>query len=264
MVGNPAQRRAMRPPIKPPKAQEGRDKGNNDTPSFSEFVSKEIENLTSPSLSVVRGARTGRQAAEVLVVPLTAFEADLWLALDDFAEPWMSFEAVSWKAPGDRPRSEAASGVVAASSAAVVVVVRRPFAALQTGTAAIIPSLPRLVVSARNPLETEHKVCKRMQPAMARSVQVSSAIVQGDSGRETYQKIETSVAFDVEEPSDCVAVHVHGNAPHVAGIESEGDTTIRVDVVPLLGFLSGETREALVDSAGEGEGYTPSGALVVC
>jgi hypothetical protein len=79
MVGNPAQLRpapcALRPAIKPLKAQEGRDKENNDTPSFSEFVSRRIENFTSSGLSVVGEARTGRRAAEALAVPLAAFEA---------------------------------------------------------------------------------------------------------------------------------------------------------------------------------------------
>ena len=65
----------MRPAIKPLKAQEGRDKENNDTPSFSEFVPKEIETFTSPGLSVVGEAKTGRRAAEALAGPLTAFEA---------------------------------------------------------------------------------------------------------------------------------------------------------------------------------------------
>ena len=98
----------------------------------------------------------------------------------------MSFEAAIGKAPGDRPHSEAASGVVAASeavaeSSAVVVVAYRPFAALRTGTAATLPLLPPLVVSARNLSETKHKACRRIRSAMAWSVQLSSAIMQGGS-----------------------------------------------------------------------------------
>ena len=81
----------------------------------------------------------------------------------------------------------------------------------------------------------------------------------GGFGQGTYQTIETSVAFDVEEPPDRVAVHVRGNATHVAATESEGDKTIRVEFVPR--FFLGEIREALVDSAVEDAWKTPSGAL---
>jgi hypothetical protein len=169
-------------------AQEGRDKENNDTPSFSEFVPKRIETFTSSAFNVVREARTGRRVAEALAGPFAAFEvarcvalgglagslaafavAEL-VALADSAESVLSFEAANVKAPADKPRLKAAYELAESSAVAVVAVARRPFAALPTGTAAIFHSLPPLVVSARNPLETKHKVCKRMRSAMARLV----------------------------------------------------------------------------------------------
>jgi hypothetical protein len=164
----------------------GRDKENNDTPSFSEFVPKEkLKPSTSSSLNVVREARTGRRAAEALAGPFAAFEVSRCVALGslagslaafavagqvDFAESSLSFEAATVEAPGDKPHSEAASELAEPPAVAVLAVARRPSAGSQTGTAATFPSLPPLVVSARNPLGTRRKVCKRMRSAMARSV----------------------------------------------------------------------------------------------
>jgi hypothetical protein len=130
----------------------------------------------------VREARIGRRAIEALAGPLAASEAARCVALGgfagslaafavarqvalvDFAESSLSFEAATVKAPGDKPRSEAASEL--AGSSAVAVVACRPLAGLQTGTVARQPLPPPLASSARNPLETKHKVCKRMRSAI--------------------------------------------------------------------------------------------------
>jgi acetoin utilization deacetylase AcuC-like enzyme len=75
MVGKPARWRAMRLAFKKPKPKNGEIRKNNDTPSFSEVVTRRIKIFTSSSLSAVEEARTGRRAAEALAGPLTAFEA---------------------------------------------------------------------------------------------------------------------------------------------------------------------------------------------
>jgi hypothetical protein len=76
----------------------------------------------------------------------------------------------------------------------------------------------------------------------------------------TYQEINTIVAFDVEVPPDHVPVHVRGNAPHHAAIETERETTRGV-AFRKVGILLRKIVETVLDSAGEAEWYTPSGAL---
>jgi hypothetical protein len=76
----------------------------------------------------------------------------------------------------------------------------------------------------------------------------------------TYQEIDTIVAFNVEGPPDHVPAHVRRNTPHVAAEESERGQTCGVAFLE-LGILLRKIVETVLDSAGEAEWYTPSGAL---
>lgn len=125
-----------------PRAQEGRNKENNDTPSFSEFVIQKPETFTSPSLNVVRDSKTERRAAEAHTGPLAASEA----ALDGIAES--STGAASEQGPGDTLRSPASSEI--AGPSAVFEAACRPSAAFRTGTVARWSLLPPLASSARS------------------------------------------------------------------------------------------------------------------
>lgn len=80
-------------------------------------------------------------------------------------------------------------------------------------------------------------------------------------GSGTYHTIKTRVPFDVESPSDHVAVHVNRNAPQVETVKHEGDATRRVAFVVLAGIFSWEVLEALVDSTRETAGDAPGGDL---
>ena len=80
-----------------PRAQEGRNKENNDTPSFSEFVIQKPEDFTSPSLNVVRNSKAERRADEARTGPLAASEATLDGVAESLDIAWGCERAGTWR-----------------------------------------------------------------------------------------------------------------------------------------------------------------------